>query len=99
LKVTKEMVESDGSCRLEIVPLSEVKPDVSIAGDSDYRRGVVHGLEIAWRLMKTCKVFGRFRKDLADASDVAMEFRYDRKSHPTLTEDIFARLAHTRGKQ
>jgi hypothetical protein len=27
-----------------------------------------------------------------------MEFRYDRKSHPTLTEDIVARLAHTKGK-
>jgi len=72
---------------------------VLTAGESGYRRGVVHGLEIAWRLMEACKISGRFRKELADACDVAMEFRYDRKSHPTLTDDIFARLAHTRGKQ
>ncbi|MCJ7777762.1 MAG: hypothetical protein MUP16_05560 [Sedimentisphaerales bacterium] len=74
----------------------KIPTDVSIAGDGDYRRGVVHGLEIAWRLMKSCKISGRFRKKLADACNLSMEFRYDRKSHPVLMDDILSGLAHIR---
>jgi hypothetical protein len=83
---------------LPLIRLSDVKadPKVSRASEAGYRRGVSHGLEVAWTLMQRCDSYQRFKVELAEACDVSMEFRSDHKEHPTLTRDILLRAKGTK---
>ncbi|MDO8302019.1 MAG: hypothetical protein Q7T18_02145 [Sedimentisphaerales bacterium] len=88
---------------LKITRLSEIDitSPVAIAKlqacEGSYRRGVTHGLEVAWRLLPSNGILSRYRKDLAEACDVAMEFRLNKNSGSlALTDDILQKVKERR---
>lgn len=53
-----------------------------------YKKGVTHGLEIAWQLMQKYPICNQLKNDMTMACNTALQYRLDRDPHPQLMDDV-----------